>query len=351
MPLPFRPGSAPEEAVKSAVSFMRLPTWSKGYTKCDSENSEVSCQEIVRAAEILEKWEHLVSSKKTVGYVWVNVDNKPFPDRMSMVYHGLQIAVSTNRALYVDRRKLEPFQLPKVIGERKDGMTADEVRVDHTFVCLDVSDRRPRITFQGASWPQALYIHPTIAPWLRDHFGYHAAYFLGNYLFGTVTPPETRCVSGEFEDAVEVFEYRKDTEMLTPYRFPLVLGRCGIDPGRSVFILNTDKDVPANESMRIGSSPESHVCGLRKLMSAKRIIHTFGSRLGFWATAMQGRSGGFVNPLDNICVNTSNSQQGSVWHTYCPKEKEACIYRTNSRFFVCGSDVSDIKSYVEYLLW
>jgi hypothetical protein len=302
----------------------------------------------------LQEWEKTIAKAKTVGYVWVNVEGKPLADRMSMLYHGLQIAASTNRRLFVDRTRFAPLELPEAIEHSQSSMIGDEIQTDHTFACIDVSDRQPKILFQGASWPQALYIHPTISPWLRKHFGYHAAYFMGNYLFGTIKPPGEECQSGDPVDAVEGFQYSHDLKILPPEQFGRVLGRCGIDAEQSVFVLSADAQVPKEAKQFLvldTTSTESQVCGLRQLMSAKRIIHTFGSRLGFWATAMQGSAGGFVNPLDNICVNMSNSQQGSLWHTYCPKECPMCTYRTNSRLYVCGSDIGNVKSYIEYLLW
>ena len=65
---------------------------------------------------------------------------------------------------------------------------------------------------------------------------------------------------------------------------------------------------------------------------------------------MQGRKGGFVNTIDKICVNVTNSQCGSLFHTYCPETKYE-IFRTNNRMFVCGPNVNDVRLYIDYLLW
>jgi hypothetical protein len=130
--------------------------------------------------------------------------------------------------------------------------------------------------------PQALYIHPTISPWLRKHFGSHAAYFMGNYLFGTFKPSEEKCQAGDSVDAVKGFQSGKDPEILAPNMFGPVLGRCGIDPQRSIFVLNSDTRIPKEAKQFLildTTSTESQVCGLRRLTSAKRIVHTFGSRL------------------------------------------------------------------------
>jgi hypothetical protein len=120
----------------------------------------------------------------------------------------------------------------------------------------------------------------------------------------------------------------------------VVIGHKKVDQGYQEVVL-----VPKDK-------PDSLICALRKLISSRRIIHTFGSRFGFWATALQGVSGGFVNGLDNICVNTTNSQQGSIWHTWCPREFSDHVYRTNSHFYPCTPDsTEDFRLFARYLFW
>jgi hypothetical protein len=130
------------------MSFLRLTAWSSGYKHCNVEDSEVSCYDIVTAAAALQEWEKTIPTSKSVGYVWVNVDGKPLADRMSMLYHGLQIAASTNRKLFVDRSRFAPLELPTAIEHSKSSMTGQEVRTDHTIVCKDISDQRPKVLFQ-----------------------------------------------------------------------------------------------------------------------------------------------------------------------------------------------------------
>jgi hypothetical protein len=338
MPLPYVARSARRSDVKSAVSFLRLPKWSHGYSRCDSDLSEVSCFEVVRAADTLRAWESAVGRRTTRGHVWVKISDEPLGDRLSMVYHGLQIAAATNRDLSVDHSKL-PFSLPAAVNDSRGiDLGGSVTATDHQFGCIDASPRHPRITFSGATWPQVMYTHPTISEWLRAHFSFHAAYFMGNYLFGTTRKAARGCILGAAIDAVEGFEY-KDRDMLKPIHFNKVVGRCGIEPEpKHLMIINSNRT-------------DGAACLLTTLMSAKRIVHTFGSRFGFWATAMQGVAGGFVNSIDGICVNMSNSQQGSLWHTFCPPEKNSYIFRTNSRLYICGGTTDDIRLYIKYLLW
>jgi hypothetical protein len=197
-----------------------------------------------------------------------------------------------------------------------------------------------------------MYTHPVIAPWLRENFGYHAAYLMGNYLFGT-SKPETKCVLNDGSTAVEGFIFENDKDMMQPKEFKKLLPRCGLSADKSVLVTNDPTSVSGYKAVvkQTEDNAKGQVCAFRKLTSAVRIVHTFGSRFGFWATALQGSPGGFMNGIDRICVNMTNSQQGSLWHTYCPAEKAGYIFRTNSRLYVCASHVNDIKRYIDYLLW
>lgn len=356
MPLPVVNRSAPSDDVDWAVKYLRLPTWSSGYHKCHSEDSEVSCYELVRAAKEVEKWSKKVKNQNTIGQVYVQITNEPFPDRLSMLYHGIQIAIATNRNLVTDVSKFAPLSLPDTIKNSNRDEEGNTIPTNYLFGCSDVSDRYLNIKFYNASWPQVLYTHSVIAPYMRENFGYHAAYFLGNYLFGQVEKPESKCMIPEGTyDIVEGWRFPGDSDMLQPRHYLAYLPRCGIQPSSTEMITNEPTEdlqtIYKSVSPISTDDPNSLVCSIRRMTSAKRIIQTFGSRLGFWATALQGSKGGFFNSIDRICVNMTNSQQGSLWHTFCPQEKEGYLYRTNSRFFICGPNAKDARLYIQYLLW
>jgi hypothetical protein len=330
-----------------ATNFLRLPVWSRGYVPCDSNQSEVSCFEVVRAARTVQQWE----KSRTTGQIWVQITDESFPDRLSMLYHGLQIALVTNRAVITDHSKFSPLSLPQSILNSPDAQEGSSLPTDYQFGCADVSPRFPNLQFSGSSWPQVLYTHPIVAPFLRAKFGYHAAHFLGNYLFGESQKP--KCLITE-DIAIEGWQFPGDFDTLKPVDFERYVKRCGVNALSAALI--TTQTIPSNQQngyhavVKFEDEPESIVCAIRKLMSTTKIIHEFGSRVGFWATAMLGVKGGFVNALDKICINTTNSQQGSLWHTYVPPEKH-WYYRTNTWFYICGPNVNDARLYVEYLLW
>jgi hypothetical protein len=334
-----------------ALQYLKIPTWSPGYFACDSAGSEVSCFELHRAAKTIDSWEKAVKYGRTTGQVWIQITNETFGDRLSMLYHGIQIGLATSRNVVTDHSLFKPLTLPASIGDVQTPQEGASLPTDYQFGCADLSPRFPKLQFSGASWPQVLYTHPLVAPYLRANFGYHAAHFIGNWLFGTDKKPSD-CFLGA-KQAVEGWKWPQDFDQLRISDYSQKVGRCGVRLEDAVLMSN-DASVSEvrgfEKTVTFGDSNTDLVCALRKLTSSKRIIHTFGSRIGFWATAMLGTTGAFVNGIDRLCINLTNSQQGSLWHTYCPPEK-LWLYRTNSRFYVCGPNVNDARLYIEYLLW
>jgi hypothetical protein len=204
------------------------------------------------------------------------------------------------------------------IGDVTTPQEGSSLPTDYQFGCGDISPRFPKLQFTGSSWPQVLYTHPLVAPYLRANFGYHAAHFIGNWLFGTATKPD--CFLGA-KQVVEAWKWPTDPDQLRAVDYRHKVPRCGVPVEEAVLISNDPTAVAATgfeKTVTFGESNADMVCALRKLISSKRIVHTFGSRIGFWATAMLGTTGGFVNGIDRLCLNLTNSQQGSLWQAWFP---------------------------------
>ena len=365
-PLPLINRSATKAEIDWATRYLRMPTWSFGYNKCDSEFSEVSCYELHHAAKTIERWENSVKTKTTVGTVFVDVNNSliSFADKLSMLYHGLQISIVTNRELVTFRESFDPIILPNIIRNPNPGeKQGNLLSTDHSFACSDVSNRFPNIYFKGAAFPQVLYTHPVIAPKLREDFGFHAAHLMGNYLFGQIEKPSSNCAFDSSQTVIEGWAFAEDNEIMRPHDYSKYLSRCGVISNLSSMVtneihenLNADQENEfKNKYKSVFKFNQSNIaettCAFRRIISAKKIVQTFGSRFGFWATVLQGSKGSFVNGIDKICTNLTNSQQGSLWHTYCPFNKRGYLYRSNTHFFLCGNNLNDAKLFIDYLLW
>jgi hypothetical protein len=278
----------------------------------------------------------------------VSVADQPLADRLSLLYQGLQAAVFSNRSLATDHSRFPNIALPASVGDSAHEPSGPTIVGNFTFPCVDLSDRSPNLIFKGAAWPQVFYIHPRLAPWLRDTFGFHAAHFLGNYLFGDSDPPECRLSSGI--SAVEAFNFSVEG-VAPPSEFGRLIGRCGVRAEESAIVVEGGETVEGFHSAANVTGERETVCALRSLTSAARIVHTFGSRLGFWATALQGRAGAVVNVAERICLNLTNSQQGSLWHTFCPNAMRSLVFISNKVLFPCETSLENFALYFRYLLW
>jgi hypothetical protein len=263
-----------------------------------------------------------------------------------MVYHGLQIAVATRRKLIVDHNKLLPLTLPSSVFHSEASPVGAALAADWSFGCCNLANNT-ELQLTGAAWPQCLYTHPVVAPFLRAHFGWHAGYFLGNFLFGTVESPPQRCFAG----AHWVMEAWQHNGMARADSYHNISAPCGVAPARTVLVTNNGSaNISRAMYMGVLEVGDDYVCALRMLMSGRVVVQTFGSRLGWWATAMLGRKGLFINGQEAVCGAFSNSQAGSLWHSYIPFAMDEWVYRINSRFYVCGPNAYDARLYVGYLI-
>jgi hypothetical protein len=346
-PLPLSSGKYMKGDLDLAVQYLKLPIWSDAYQQCSTAESEVSCSEIIRSAAAVADW----AKARHKGTIRVHgARDHSFGDRLSMLYHGLQIAIFTGRNLEVDHDAYKPFVLPKEIKDR-EGSDGVHLASNELFQCENVSIERGDLVIVGPAWPQALYTHPSIAPWLRSVFGFHSAHFLGNWLFGSRVDCklDPDCIFG-----IDGYHWEQDSDMLRPAEYDEYLERCGARAEICYMVTNDEvKTGLYGKIMRYSEKEQQQaVCGIRQLMACGKIVQTFGSRIGFWANAMQGCAGSFINGIDRICSNFTNSQCGSIWHTYCPWEKAGYLYRVNSRLNLCGVNAGeDVKHYVDYLLW
>lgn len=323
-PLPFVNGTVDREELEESIKFLKLPTWSKSYQHCDSASSEVSCLEIVKAARAIKLWQDSAEQNSFDSSFIADVSNGlTWADKLSMLYQGLLIAITTNRMLITNRDAFFGIHLPSCITQIDRSQRRKHLQIDHLFACQKFFSDRKDFIIAEPMWPQGLYVSPEVGHRIRSLFSFHAAYFLGNWLFG-VSKPSVECTLSKGVALEDVFT---DTSASDAY------ARCGVDV--------RDADVV---------TAEDSMCGIYKMMSSERIIQRYGSGYGWWATAMQGRAGGFMNFRSPICVNTSNSQQASLWQVFLEPDVTN-IRNTNAAMSICGTSVTDIQLYIQYLSW
>lgn len=349
--LPLTKGETSLDDAESSINFLKLPKWSKGYVACSNNKSEVSCFEIVRAAKTIRGYENNIIST-TKGHVYVKAGNQSLQDRMTMLYHAFIIGIATNRTIHIDKESYSDFDIPDVIQSMPNEVKGRKIEYSPYFACNDISVETPDLIIDEGSWPQAFYIHHDAARFLKEHFGYHAAYFIGNYLFGSNMTKEL-CIS-KYETIVEGWKWEKSNFIAPPSKYGIILKQCVAKGEELSLVTNEKSEFPKDlypDQMKINSDSDT-ICALRKLTSSQKIIQTYGSRLGFWATALQGQKGSFVNSLDNVCFDFHSSQQGSAWTSRMYKwPEQAEIFLFNSFTLFCQDNNEEVQNYVDYLLW
>ena len=320
--------------IEDAEKYLNLPIWSLNYNKCNSEKSEITCKQLLVASSAIQSYEKKVLNNSCKDYVYSKLDNLDLPEKMSIIYHGFQMAMASGRYFVTDINNL-PFSLPNFIKSPPENFQSETIKGDYKFGCQS-GPYKPNITIIESSWPQVIYTNHVYNPLIKKRFNYHSAYFLGNYLFGLSI--QKICDIELQESIIEIWEMpqanREDLKVKDYYN---LVNRCGINYQNSHSIIHSKNyDISLNfKSTFYIEDINSKICSLKQMIGTKRLVQTFGSRLGWWAMALSGKPAGAINSVDNVCFNITNSQRGSLWHTYF-KFGRNDAYRINSWFYICG---------------
>ena len=353
--LPFENGEYEDEMVEMATSFFHLPaSISHNFVSC-KESREYSCFELIRAYKATKEYINLYENEQTKGFVVAKLPSSyPLHCIMSSFYNAFLISMLTRRRLVLDTDEpnviwlhsgIKPLFEPKVEFQtlyenevKKKGKSVFELPSNFSFACEETifSNNFHNILIVGpCMWPQISYIHPFLAPRLRATFGIHAAFYICNFLFN------------EFNAMIDCNQLKPGSVACVPFKgekwemninnFRDKMSNC-IDNLTVEFIEEKEED-----------SIENQICMMKKLVSADKIIYSFGSVLGWMSMAMQGNRGAAVDNNNNQCIEFRNSQSGSLVHLYKPDKK--FHYSSNNDFLLCGSNYNDARMYERYMMW
>jgi len=331
-----------KDQIDYAEKFLNIPVWSLGYARCNTPESEITCKQLLVAAGAIENYEKKVANGQCRNYVYAKISSLSLEDQMSVIYHGFQMAIASNRYFVTDIDDF-PIKLPSIITVPPKEFKGEIVEEDVKFGCMQ-GPYKPNVTLQGTSWPQVIYTNHVYAPLLKKRFGFHSAYFAGSYLFGQIV--SIACDS-LYKTVVEVWEMpQHQNGDLSVGDYYKTVSRCGVDHNEAHLITHSSRyNAKSNfKTHKEISDTQSRVCALKQMIGSKRFVQTFGSRLGWWGMALNGNAAGAINSVDNICFNITNSQRGSLWHTYF-KYRRTDAYRINSWFYVCGMNVEAAHEY------
>ena len=322
-----------------AEEFFHLPKWSQAYRPCES-HPEISCAGLVRACNVVKAYVKKFGSGKLNRYVRVKVTSSlPVHCRMSSFYNAFLIAMFTNRNLVLESDESEVSWLRSehvrryrysvnIVGDTK------VLATNHTFSCNDIFTRANILELSGCMWPQIGYIHQNLAHRIRDVFGIHAAYYLGNYLFDVDVTGCDDVPAGAIGIVTQVGGRWKMTEQVMLEKSE----SCRNQLDTYIIIDIAEQD-----------SASTTMCQMRRMIQTKQLVYPFSATIPWFAAAMQGTKAITAEVHGHNCIELSTSQSGSLIHTYNPDK--AFHYVVNNDFFVCGTNFDAARLYIRDLLW
>jgi hypothetical protein len=335
---PWESGTYDTSLLETATSYLHLPAWSPSHIACEA-HPELSCFEMIRAYEKVESYMRLYSTNALVGCVKVSVSSSmALHCRLSSFYNGFLVAMFTKRRLVLSTDEFAPLWLrPEhrgVFAPPSDlPRRTHKIAHNYTFPCEELMVRARVIELSGCMWPQVAYIHSDLAPLMRAAFGFHAAYYVANFLF-EVSGASCNSLGGIATVAVT---HKGREWSLSKKDFAARAAECG--DGANMTYIEEDEN----------GEDRDNLCKMKQIIAAEKIVFTFGAVLPWFAMAMQGRRGAAVDLDGKRCIELRNSQSGSIIHTYNPRK--FFHYSTNNDFLVCGPNFNDARLFMRYLMW
>jgi hypothetical protein len=336
--LPYEDGEYDDSLVQVATDYFHLPTWSRSYSDCRS-HTELSCFELIRAYRTVDSYLAKYNTDELIGYVKAVVNTSTsLHCRMSLLYNSFMVALFTHRRLVIETNGASPGWL-RAEHRSRFGMGVQVPRRSRiipnnfTFACEELMVTSQVLDIGGCMWPQISYLHNDLGGLVRSHFGFHAAYYLCNFLFD-IDRPKCDLIGDNL--TVAVTHRGKEFQM---DRGAFERKVIGCEGGRDLAYIEENEADDDGENL----------CKMRQMISADKIVYSFGAVVPWFAMAMQGRKGAVVDLDGEKCMEMRNSQSGSVIHTYNPRK--FFHYSTNNDFLVCGPNFNHARFFMRYLLW
>jgi hypothetical protein len=323
---------------EAAAAFFHLPAWSPAYRSCDA-HPEFSCFELVRAYLRVSSYFAKYDTDELIGYVKVNIPNRmALHCRISTFYNSFLISLFTNRRLVLITNGTTAHWLREPYRSRfapPAGFSTKSRIIPHnyTFPCEELMRLDEVIEFAGCMWPQVSYIHPDLAHKIRSVFSFHAAHLILNLLVDVDAPG---CASPHGNVAVGAFHVGAEWSLGERDFSQRASGCAG---GHAMAVIEESE----------AEADAAHLCKMRQMIGAQKIVYAFGSVTGWLAMAMQGARGAVAELDGRRCIELRSSQAGSIVHTYNPRK--FFHYSTNNDFLVCGPNYNDARLFMRYLMW
>jgi len=308
-----------EDDVMKASVFLHFGHKMKN---CSNE-SEVSCERTVISYEFLKDYVNGLGKGIFKNYLRVVLlDNMSVACKMSMIYCGFLFAIAHKRhfVIHGEIGILNP-ELRKYFDVQVDSKPIS-MPCDHTLNCFVLKSSVALYELKECVFPQTPYLHPNVAPIIRQKFGYHAAFLVCNFLFEFLDVECPVQIGGIALAAAE------DKDFLVKAR-------------------NCNKTI--NKLFIEPSSQRTQICALKSLISTENPLYSFGLTLGWFASAMSLKKATIIELFGEYCINLKTSQSGSLYHLYNPKK--TFKYSTNNHLYMCGTNYNDCLLFYQNLVW
>lgn len=319
---------------------LNLPYYALNYIDCKNNKSEVTCQQVVHAWNVIHNWEsEQTSLNRTINDTKV-IHVSPRCGASNQMFHilaGGVLAIILNRS-YFSENTLRDFKVPvppmKMITKCTKSIKHHFLMEDHLWrrksfnQMLHNNDSHYYITYTLHT--RYFYI-PGVSDFIFNNFGYHMVYFIGNYFIRLNQ---------------QIFEHVKHRFSLIPNHVVIWGIHLRFDRGHRAFIKNIDDcfdivvpflkskiaKVPSvlfiasddfivtkrflnvfNEIAHVLKPLHETDAGMNDfimLMNCKKLLLTFRSTYSFLTAALTQRKAYWYNNEIPLIMKFSNSQIG-----------------------------------------
>lgn len=380
------------EEVDEAIHFLNLPVWSRGYVRCDDPRSEVTCGQVVRAAETIRAYEAAAKQNQDRLFV-IQHPMKGLGNHLMTDVCGFVLALMSNRTVFVSsnhatnsrvRRDHAYLYPPSVVvnesrlteAHRKQLGHYNAIPTDSSWSCFDVGhyvqSKDAVIGINDLLYAPMVYVNPHTAAFCREKFGLHATYFLSNY-FSRLHPnaiqearrildriPRDEHVLGmhvRYHRAGQYYSHGLNSTL--PTVFEEIRRRGG--GGRialatdNMELLNAMKArfgrrlVTSNAIRGPDKDHFSAMIDMALVEGCDDIVVTVRSTYSYMIASRFGRAGWVIEKESAHAFPTANSQSMGISMLY--HHKDHCDWRTNDRVEYCGEEHrGDLEYFFRYLV-
>jgi hypothetical protein len=366
--------------------------------RCDHPDSEVTCAQVVRAYRVIKGWEENISTLPLENRRFFVIKHpiKGMGNKMTTDINGFTMALMSNRTVFVTSNqpikeggvKFEhayPFpasvltnrsQLP--LRLQKNSKKFKAVPCGIKWSCFDVNrlinGPDKFVGIDDLLYGSMVYANEQTAAFAWEHFGGHAAYFVGNY-FSHFPPgaiarakellalvPKGKRVLGvhvRFHRAGQYYShgfnqtmpivYEEVDKRLAAEDFMLAVATDNMAIKKLMYARYGRRVLMTDALRKPDKDHTSAQSDMALILGADVIMATYRSTFSWIIVSKSGRRAWWIEKEAPHWLPSSNSQATGVSIVY--HWRDHCDWRTNDRIGFCGArHRATLQRYFDYLV-